>query len=88
MTRCKRFPVATGRIRYEVLLQELAMIRWLLTTFIAVAVLSSCWPWLKKLGVGRMPGDVTLRMFGREYPFPFMSTLVLSMVLSVIARVL
>ena len=66
----------------------LAMIRWLLTTFIAVAILSSCWPWLRKIGIGRMPGDVTLRLFGKEYPFPFMSTLVLSMVLSLIARVL
>ncbi|WP_341313997.1 DUF2905 domain-containing protein [Paraburkholderia sp. IMGN_8] len=64
------------------------MIRWLLTTFIAVAVLSACWPWLRKIGIGRMPGDVTLRFFGREYPFPFMSTLVLSMVLSLLARVL
>lgn len=64
------------------------MIRWLLTTFVAVAVLSACWPWLRKIGIGRMPGDVTLRIFGREYPFPFMSTLVLSMVLSLIARVL
>jgi hypothetical protein len=35
-----------------------------------------------------MPGDVTLRIFGREYPFPFMSTLVLSMLLSLIARLL
>ena len=61
------------------------MIRWLLTTFIAVAVLSACWPWLRKIGIGRMPGDVTLRLFGREYPFPFMSTLVLSIVLSLLA---
>ena len=38
------------------------MIRWLLTTFVAVAVLSSCWPWLRKIGIGRMPGDVTLRI--------------------------
>jgi hypothetical protein len=64
------------------------MIRWLLTTFVAVAVLSSCWPWLRKIGIGRMPGDVTLRLFGREYPFPFMSTLVLSMLLSLLARIL
>ncbi|CAH2784194.1 MAG: Uncharacterized membrane-anchored protein Rmet_0180 [uncultured Paraburkholderia sp.] len=65
------------------------ILRWLLTTFIAVAVLSSCWPWLRKIGIGRrMPGDVTLRLFGREYPFPFMAALILSMLLSLIARVL
>jgi hypothetical protein len=64
------------------------MIRWLLTTFIAVAILSSAQPWLRKLGIGRLPGDITLRLFGREYPLPFMSTLVLSMLLSLIVRVL
>jgi hypothetical protein len=64
------------------------MIRWLLTTFIALMVLSACWPWLRKLGVGRLPGDFTVRLFGREYSFPFMSTLVLSMLLSLIARAL
>lgn len=64
------------------------MIRWLLTTFIAVAILSGSSPWLRKIGIGRLPGDVTLRLFGREYPMPFMSTLVLSMALSFIVRVL
>jgi hypothetical protein len=64
------------------------MIRWLLTTFIAVAVLSSASPWLHKIGIGRLPGDVTLRLFGRTWPFPFMSTLVLSLLLSLIARLL
>lgn len=64
------------------------MIRWLLTTFIALAILSGSMPWLKKIGIGRLPGDFTLRIFGREYSFPFMSTLLLSVLLSVIARVL
>ncbi|CDY73535.1 FIG00453003: hypothetical protein [Caballeronia glathei] len=64
------------------------MIRWLLTTFVALSILSACWPWLRKLGIGRLPGDFTLRLFGREYPFPFMSTLLLSILLSLIARAL
>ncbi|SAL47981.1 hypothetical protein AWB73_04952 [Caballeronia turbans] len=62
------------------------MIRWLLTTFIALAILSGSLPWLKKIGIGRLPGDFTLRIFGREYSFPFMSTLLLSILLSLIAR--
>ncbi|AIO66328.1 DUF2905 domain-containing protein [Burkholderia oklahomensis] len=62
------------------------MLRWLLTTFIAVMVLTRAWPWLSKLGVGRLPGDVTLRFGSRVYPFPFMSTLVIMGIVSVIAR--
>ncbi len=64
------------------------MIRWLLTTFIALAILSGSLPWLKKIGIGRLPGDFMLRIFGREYSFPFMSTLLLSVLLSLIARAL
>lgn len=64
------------------------MIRWVLTTFIALAILSGASPWLRKLGIGRLPGDVTLRLFGREYPLPFMSTIVLSLLLSVLVRVM
>ncbi len=95
-----RLRVGIGRIRFEPvrvrgqfwlglqLRWGSAMIRWLLTTFVAVAILSGSWPWLRKFGIGRMPGDVTLRMFGREYPFPFMSTLVLTMVLAFLVKVL
>ena len=68
--------------------ESVDMIRWVLTTFIAVAILSSCWPWLRKIGIGRMPGDFTLRLFGKEYSFPFMSTIILSLVLSIIAKVI
>ncbi|MDR5810243.1 DUF2905 domain-containing protein [Caballeronia sp. LZ019] len=64
------------------------MIRWVLTTFIALVILSGCWPWLRKLGIGRLPGDFNLRIFGREYSFPFMLTLLLSILLSLIARAL
>ncbi|WP_040050900.1 DUF2905 domain-containing protein [Caballeronia concitans] len=64
------------------------MIRWLLTTFVALMVLSACWPWLRKIGIGRLPGDFTVRIFGREYSFPFMSTVLLSLLLSFIARAL
>ena len=62
------------------------MIRWLLTTFIALAILSGSLPWLKKIGIGRLPGDFTLRIFGREYSFPFMSPWLWSLLLSLIAR--
>ncbi|PLZ00703.1 DUF2905 domain-containing protein [Burkholderia sp. WAC0059] len=62
------------------------MIRWVLATFIAVAILSGSSPWLRKVGIGRLPGDVTLRLFGRAYPLPFMSTIVLSMLLSLLVR--
>lgn len=62
------------------------MFRWLLTAFVAVMILSRAWPWLAKLGIGRLPGDVTLRFGGRAYPFPFMTTLVVMALISAVVK--
>lgn len=64
------------------------MFRWLITIFIATAILSTTWPWLAKLGIGRLPGDLRLRWRGREYLFPFSSAVVLSLLINVIIRLL
>ena len=57
------------------------MFRWLLTFFIALAVFAVMLPWLEKLGLGRLPGDVRLRLFGKTYLLPFASTILLSLIL-------
>ncbi len=57
------------------------MFRWLLTIFIALAVFAVMLPWLEKLGLGRLPGDVRLRLFGKTYLLPFASTILLSLIL-------
>ena len=62
------------------------MFRWLLTIFIALAVFATMLPWLEKLGLGRLPGDLRLRMFGRTYLLPFASTVLLSLLLFLIVR--
>ena len=62
------------------------MFRWLLTIFIALAVFATMLPWLEKLGLGRLPGDLRLRMFGKTYLLPFASTVLLSLLLFLIMR--
>jgi hypothetical protein len=64
------------------------MLRFLMASFVAMMILTRCWPWLGKLGVGRLPGDVTLKLGERRYPFPFMSTLLLTLAVSFVARLL
>lgn len=54
------------------------MFRWFLTIFIALVVFSAMLPWLEKLGVGKLPGDVRFTLFGRTIFLPFASTLLLS----------
>ena len=62
------------------------MIRWFLVIFIAVIVFSAALPWLEKLGIGRLPGDLRFRMFGRTIFLPFASTVLLSLAVFLIAR--
>ncbi len=64
------------------------MIRWLLTIFLALVVFSAALPWLEKLGVGRLPGDLRFTLFGRTIHLPFASTILLSLVALGIAKVL
>ncbi len=62
------------------------MIRWVVVVFLALILINGITPWLRKLGLGRLPGDFHFRLFGRDWFIPLSSTLVLSGLLSLIAR--
>ena len=65
------------------------MLKWVLALFVAVIVLGALRPGLAtRLRLGRLPGDVRLRLGGREYFFPFATTLLLSLLLTLIGRLL
>ncbi|MCF8152309.1 MAG: DUF2905 domain-containing protein [Sulfuritalea sp.] len=65
------------------------MLKWLIVMLVAVAVVSLLRPRLARwLRLGRLPGDLSLRLRGRSYAFPFASTLLLSLVASLIAWLL
>jgi hypothetical protein len=54
------------------------MLKWLLTTFLALVLITSLTPWLQRFGLGRLPGDITVRWRGRDVYLPFSTTIVLS----------
>jgi hypothetical protein len=64
------------------------VLKWLLTLAVALAVLTALSPWLARLGLGRLPGDVRVRVKGRDYVLPFTTTILLSLALTAIARLL
>jgi hypothetical protein len=64
------------------------MIRWFLAIFIGLIVVSSALPWLEKIGLGRLPGDFRFRLFGKTIFLPFASTVLLSMVLFAVMRLI
>lgn len=64
------------------------MIRWVIVIFLALIVLGAALPWLEKLGIGRLPGDVRFKLFGRVFMFPFASTILLSAVALLLGKIL
>jgi hypothetical protein len=60
--------------------------RWLVILVATVVVVSLARPWLARLGLGRLPGDVTITRGGRTYSLPITTTVLLSLVLSLVLR--
>ncbi len=65
---------------------ELMMFRWLIVVFLALLLINGLSPWLRKLGLGQLPGDFRFRLFGREWFIPLTTTVLLSLVCALIAR--
>jgi hypothetical protein len=60
------------------------MQRTLITIGIAVLVTGLLWPWLSKLGLGRLPGDFRIQSGGGVFYFPLATCLIVSVVLSLV----
>lgn len=63
------------------------MLKWLLTVAVVVVVLGFVAPAWRQRGP-RLPGDVALRWRGRDYFFPFATTIVLSFFFVLLSRLL
>ncbi len=54
--------------------------RWLITLIAAFVIFNSLQGWLRRIGLGRLPGDFSVRWRGREWHFPVASSLLLSLI--------
>jgi len=64
------------------------MFRWLIVIFVALMLINWFTPYFKKLGFGRLPGDLRFTIFGREFFLPLTTTIILSMVASVVSKLI
>lgn len=64
------------------------MLKWVLVLVIALIALAGLAPWLTRYGLGRLPGDVSVRYKGRLYYLPFTSAILLSLALTLLVRIL
>jgi hypothetical protein len=58
--------------------------RTLILLGIVLVVVGLLWPWLSRLGLGTLPGDIRIERKGWSFYFPLTSGLIVSVVLSVI----
>lgn len=64
------------------------MFKWLVTILLGLLVLGLAQPWLRRLGLGSLPGDLHFTRKGQVYYLPISSTLILSLLLSLIVQLL
>jgi hypothetical protein len=64
------------------------MLKWLIVFMLALALIGWLTPFLRSIGLGRLPGDIHFVRNGREYNFPFGSSLLLSALLTVLMHLL
>lgn len=62
------------------------MVKWVLVLVVAVVVISFMTPWLSRRGLGRLPGDITVRWRGRPIYLPITTTVLLSLALTLLGR--
>jgi hypothetical protein len=82
------FSIPRWRGRAREFILSARMIKWLLTIFLALAVLALATPWLARLGVGRLPGDLKFTARGRVYFLPIASTLIFCALAWLIGRLI
>jgi hypothetical protein len=60
------------------------MARTLITIGIVLVVLGLLWPWLSRIGLGRLPGDIVIERENFRFYFPITTMILLSLVLSLV----
>ena len=60
------------------------MSRWLVTIGLVLVIVGLLWPWLSKLGLGRVAGDIVIERGNVHIYFPIVTCIIVSVVLSFI----
>ena len=60
------------------------MARWLIILGLVLVLAGLLWPWLAKLGLGRLPGDIVIERENLRLYLPITTSLLISLALSLI----
>ena len=65
-----------------------ALLKWALVIAVGVIVIALLTPRLQRYGLGRLPGDITVRWRGRLVYLPITTTILLSALLTLVGRLI
>jgi GT2 family glycosyltransferase len=71
-----------------IVIQQKSMFRWLIVTLLALMLIGWLAPALRRWGFGKLPGDFRFTLRGREVQVPLGSTIVLSLLAGLIAKLI
>jgi hypothetical protein len=57
---------------------------WLVVLGVALLALGLAWPWIERLGLGRLPGDFRIEREGFSFYFPLTTSIIVSLAASLI----
>ncbi|HKK06751.1 MAG TPA: DUF2905 domain-containing protein [Gammaproteobacteria bacterium] len=63
------------------------MSRWLVIVGIVLVVVGLTWPWLQKLGLGRLPGDIVIERDNFRFYFPITTSILVSVLISILLMI-
>ena len=63
------------------------MQRSLIILGVVIALVGVAWPWVSKLPLGRLPGDIMIDRPGFRFFFPFTTMVIISVVISLILMI-
>jgi DUF2905 family protein len=63
------------------------MQRLLIVLGVLLLVVGLAWPWLSRLPLGRLPGDIVIVRPGFRFYFPLTTMIILSLLISLLLRI-
>lgn len=60
------------------------MAKTLIIIGLVIVAIGLLWPWLSKLGIGRLPGDIVVKRDSFTFYMPIVTSLLISVILSVL----
>ncbi|WP_131782540.1 DUF2905 domain-containing protein [Legionella gresilensis] len=51
---------------------------------VILILLGLTWPWIKKLGIGKLPGDILIKKGNFTFYFPITTSIIISLIIMII----